>query len=143
MLRRSLGGLFVACLLLPAASGCALVFEHNEQLRSQEPRQCARFETDKAADLFQTAYAHRLKHQDPTRSASVGIIFVTWMSWTTTVAEAAFYNDELAVCDTNHDGFISEVEAAAYHRRVFPPEATHEQPLPPEPVPAVLGQPAT
>ena len=152
MSRREWAGLFVVCLLLPAGSGCALVFERNEQLRAQEPRNCVRFESETAASLFQTAYAERLKHRDPTKAASFGIIFVTWMSWTTTLAEAAFYNDEVAACDLNHDGLISEAEATVYHHRVFPqeclngrpmtPEPIHfGSPLPAEPIPVAPGQP--
>jgi hypothetical protein len=150
MSRSQLAGLFVACLVLQTGSGCALVFERNEQIRIEEPRNCVHFESESAASLFQSAFAERLRHRDPTRTASFGIVFVTWMSWTTTVAEAAFYNDEVATCDLNHDGLITEAEAAAYHRRVFPQESSNARPtspeplgefLPAEPIPAVLGQP--
>jgi hypothetical protein len=154
MRRSFLAGLFLTCSCLVSGSGCALVFERNEQVRAQEPRNCVRFESATAADLFQTAYMERLKHREPSRSSSFGIIFVTWMTWTSTVAEAAFYNDEAAACDINHDGFISEAEAAAYHRRVFPqgcespsgipmtPEPVRfGTPLPAEPIPTVPGQP--
>jgi hypothetical protein len=153
MSRRPLGMLFVACLLLQNGAGCVVLYERNEQLRAQEPRQCIRFESETAANLFQTACAYRLQHQNPTRSGSFGIIFVTCMSWTTTVAEAAFYNDEAASCDLNHDGLISEAEATVYYRRVFPQAAMPGEPmipeparfggpLPAEPIPATLGQPS-
>jgi hypothetical protein len=145
--------------LLTGNAGCAVVFERNELLRAQEPRQCVRFESEKAAELFQTAFAYRLQHQSPTNSSNFGIFLVTWMSWTTTVAEAAFYNDEAAACDLNHDGLITEAEAVAYHHRVMPLPASHEEPPPPpgpvqfgpplpgeplpaEPIPAALGQPS-
>jgi hypothetical protein len=153
MPRRNMAGLLVAFGCLSAGSGCALVFEQNEQIRAQEPRNCVRFESATAADLFHSAYAERLNHRDPARSSSFGIIFVTWVSCTTTVAEAAFYNDEVAACDTNRDGLISEAEANAYHDRAFPqgcqrpgvrfvtPEPPRfGTPLPAEPIPAVPGQ---
>jgi hypothetical protein len=119
MLRRSLGGLLLVGLCGVMAAGC-VVYEKRELLRTDEPKRLARFESDAAASLFDFGFARRLKNQDQAQSETVCILLAKW-TWTAAVAEAAYYNDEIVACDTNHDGVISEAEALAYHRRIAPP----------------------
>lgn len=59
------------------------------------------------------------KRRDATASVRmVAIPFLTMHVHSATPSENAFYNDQIAACDTDGDGLITDSEAISFHERV-------------------------
>lgn len=93
-------------------SGCVTFYKKSETIRPAEERMAVEFESEEAARQFHQG----MKKHDRNREnrTYVGVPFVTFFSKTSVLSENAFYNEQLKICDTNRDGFISEAEASIY-----------------------------
>jgi hypothetical protein len=109
--------LLALCAALPCC-GCLCVYNYTseESLRASEPKRAVQFQSETAARLFCTTVNQRMKcaREEPTEEIYIPLL--TSIIRTRKLSEAAFYNDQVAVCDTNGDGFITDAEAVAYHR---------------------------
>jgi hypothetical protein len=101
------------CAALPCG-GCLYVHNFDEVVRDQEPKRTVAFESEAAARLFCAAVERQRKASYDDQEEFVWIPFITWISKSRRLSEAAFYNDQLVVCDTDGDGVITDAEAASY-----------------------------
>ncbi len=109
--RRLLPSLLILSL---AGSGCLLSHSHKRVVRQDEIRERVEFESDEAAATF-----HAVATDDDARSAlrgeaSFGIPFVVGISHQSVLSPNAYYNDQVAMCDMNGDGFLSDEEIAIF-----------------------------
>jgi len=97
--------------------GCLCVYNYTseESLRASEPKRAVQFQSETAARLFCTTVNLRMKcaREEPTEEIYIPLL--TSITRTQKLSDAAFYNDQVAVCDTNGDGLITDAEAVAYH----------------------------
>ena len=107
-----LSGVLIAFTL--SSTGCITLYSKKEEIGEREERLTINFESEDAAQLFNTTAARRLKKPAPTDKSYVGIPFVTLYSKTTVLSENARYNDEIRRCDSDRDGIITDAEAKAY-----------------------------
>jgi hypothetical protein len=110
----------VATAMLCSLSGCVHTTYYDDA-----PRQDTRFESQQAATTFYNAVL--AEHYPPpplrdddkpaheTLSLWVGENFVTWNH---VKSSNVIFNDAAAQADTNHDGLITEAEAAAFANAV-------------------------
>lgn len=114
MTRPSLVRLCSGLLALAACPGCLTLFSKVEVIRGDEQRIPVRFETTKAARLFYDKCAGCDKKVGGT---CFGVPFITFFSNQTTVSDNAVFNDQLRICDTDQDGFVTEHEALIYTKQ--------------------------
>jgi hypothetical protein len=109
---------FLALCAALSCCGCLCVYNYTceESVRAEEPKRAVQFESETAARLFCTTVNLRMKSSRDEPSEEIYIPFLTSITRTRRLSEAAYYNDQVAVCDTNGDGLITDVEAVAYHR---------------------------
>ena len=105
-----LGTLVVSLL----GGGCVTFYRKTEEIGAKEPRLTVDFETEHAAQLFNSTVEKKLRQPAPTDNSRVGVPFVTFYSKTRVMSENARYNAEVVKCDSNGDGKISEAEARTY-----------------------------
>jgi hypothetical protein len=99
------------------AFGCMTLtsYEREETVRAGESRRCVSFESPAVASGFEASVKDRWAENGGTvKKESFGILFVTCYSKSTSLAECAFYNDQIAACDIDHDGIITEAELKLY-----------------------------
>lgn len=70
-------------------------------------------------DFAQCAFDERALNAEARNKAGTGglfaIPFLLWWSTTKTLSPSAWYNDQIAVCDSDKDGWISQREAVAFN----------------------------
>jgi hypothetical protein len=106
------------CALLPACAGCLLVYTKEETLRKDESRRPVTFESDTGARLFAAAVEKQLAKPREVGSQNLVIPFLTYITVSSKLSEAAAFNDEMTACDTDHNGVISDGEAVAFHKMI-------------------------
>jgi hypothetical protein len=105
------------CAALPCCGClCAYTYTCEESLRAGEPKRAVKFQSETAARLFCTTVDRRMRTAREEPTEEIYIPLVTSITRTRKLSEAAFYNDQVAVCDTDGDGLITDAEAVAYHR---------------------------
>src|SRR5205823_5074043 len=102
--------LLALCAALPCC-GCLCVYTCEEPLRGDEPKRTVHFQSETAARLFCTTVDLRQKSGREEHTEEFYIPFLTSITRTRKLSEAAFYNDQAAVCDTDGDGMITDAEA--------------------------------
>lgn len=99
-------------------SGCLVTHVNRSVVRDKEPRREMQFESPFAQRTF-NQLAFNEKRRDATASVRmVAIPFLTMHVHSATPSENAFYNDQIAACDTDGDGLITDSEAISFHERV-------------------------
>ncbi len=99
-------------------SGCLVTHVNRSVVRDKEPRRELQFESAFAQRTF-NQLAFNEKRRDATASVRmVAIPFLTMHVHSATPSENAFYNDQIAACDTDSDGVITDSEAMSFHERV-------------------------
>jgi hypothetical protein len=123
----------VAVLLIVGGScafGCMTLtsYEREETVRAGEARRCVAFESPAVASGFESAVKDRwAENGGAVKKESFGILFVTCYSKSTSLAESAFYNDQIAACDIDHNGIITEAELKLYQSAPRPTHGTNIQ----------------
>jgi hypothetical protein len=102
------------CAALPCC-GCLYSYTCEEAVRAAEPKRAVHFQSETAARLFCTTVDLRLKSAREELTEEFCVPFISYVK-IRKLSEAAFYNDQVAVCDTDGDGVITDAEAVAYHR---------------------------
>lgn len=101
----------VVCLPL---AGCLITHHQHKIVREDEPMRDVAFASDDARVEFDQVARDDDARLKEGGGSIVAIPFLLWWSTTTVKSPAAWYNDHISACDTDHDGQISEVEARAY-----------------------------
>jgi hypothetical protein len=115
MLRRH-AYLVVAVLLLNA--GCLFNYQQTDTVRREEcPRQVA-FESEAAERLFADGLETRKEAGRLVQCNRVTIPFLLNWSRSAELSEAAFFNDQVRICDADGNGCLTDTEVAAYHKRI-------------------------
>lgn len=104
----------LACMQAAACSGCLVVQNREEILRKSEERRPVRFQSGFAQRTFQQKAVSKETRDgaSETNTVSVPLLFVYRKK--VAPSDAALFNDQLAACDVDADGFISDDEAMAY-----------------------------
>lgn len=105
----------LSVILLGSCSGCLFAHNSTNVVRSDELRRSVRFESPVAREAFSARAFNDKVREKATQSKFFAIPFLFWYSRTDTLSDNAFYNDQVAACDANHDGVISVEEALAYN----------------------------
>jgi hypothetical protein len=113
------------CLLamMSVQTGCLVTHVNRKIVRESEPRREVEFETPFAQRTFNQLAFHEKRRNASASTRMVAIPFITMHVHSATPSENAFYNDQIAVCDTDGNGWISDSEAISYHERVAGAEA--------------------
>jgi hypothetical protein len=105
--------LLVAALLC-SLSGCLFVNHSTRVVRDKEPMLPVQFES-KQAQQYYAAGVHDLQTRKQTYNFQVSAMpLLWWRSTANELSDNAIYNDQISVCDTNGDNFITMEEAMAY-----------------------------
>jgi hypothetical protein len=115
-MRRPFVRLLLLWAALPSCGGCLVMYTGEEAIRPAEPKRQVLFESPAAARTFAETVQPRLCNRE-SYARRIEVPILASVEVKQKLSEAAFYNDELAACDTNGDGFITEAEAEAYRRR--------------------------
>lgn len=103
------GGIVVLGMLL--VSGCV----HHEQTIYRDPERAkVEFENDSAARHFYEALSHRGNKGRSERRTEVSLPIIFDHETRVVTGENAAFNDAVALCDTNKDGKITEMEARIF-----------------------------
>jgi hypothetical protein len=104
--------------LLVASPGCLVTHHATNVVREKEPRREVRFESDQVRQAFEARIADlKDRGEKPHKERVVAVPFLLWWSREEVLAENAWYNDQVAVCDVNRDTLITFQEALAYNPR--------------------------
>lgn len=106
----------LAVAILASTSGCLLSHTHKRVFREKEPVRTTHFESDEVARKFNTHVADSDRKAEGS-SFSLGIPFLLGLSGQSVPSRNAFYNDQVAHCDTDANGFLSAAEVEAYLAR--------------------------
>ena len=97
---------------LVAAGGC-IVSARETEVRADEPRLIARFESDDGLARFQRVVRERAEWDREVGGSAVVLPFVV-LARGETLSRNAFYNDQLAAADVDADGLIRDAEVDGY-----------------------------
>jgi len=98
-------------LLALATSGC---ISTHETIYSDTERTKVSFASDKAGrDFYETLSRTRQAHERTEKRTEVNLILID-VDHRTVAGPNRQFNDAVAFCDTNHDGVITEAEAAIF-----------------------------
>jgi hypothetical protein len=117
-MRRATRALLLGVFLLPCTGGCALYWVRQETVRPNERRRDMAFESETAAQLFAEGY-EKCRRSTNSDGQFFAIPFVCCLANGSRLSANAIYNDELARCDRDRNGLITEAEARAYNRWVL------------------------
>jgi hypothetical protein len=110
------------CLLLLAtlllAGGCTF-YSQTRIIRGEEARIAVTFETEEAARLFQETAKLREYSNKPVRRSRTGLPLVNFYVENEQLGSDAFYNDQVAICDTDKSLSITESEARIYRELYY------------------------
>jgi len=112
---RSVAILVSVGLLLASSSGCLLNRTNRKVVRQDEARQGVQFESNLAQSAFTQAATDESKREAEGDSSGIYIPFLLAWGDETVLSPAAYYNDQIMLCDANGDGLITEAEAWAYN----------------------------
>ena len=101
--------------LLCFSSGCLFTHHSTNLVRQDEPPREVQFESLAAQQAFNAKAFDEEARQKAAKTDFVAIPFLLWWSKMHVLSEGAYYNDQVAVCDTDGDGLISVGEALAYN----------------------------
>lgn len=104
--------------LMSLQTGCLVTHVNRSIVREREPRRELNFESPFAARTFNQLAFNEKRRNASASTRMVAIPFLTMHVHSATPSENAFYNDQIAACDTDGDGFITDSEAMSFHERV-------------------------
>ncbi len=104
---------FLIC--LPGLAGCLFVRHHTKIDREKEMQQQVVFENVQAQRVFESRAANPVARAVDGKTNVVAVPFLLWSSTHRMKSEAAYYNDQIRVCDKDGDRQISEAEALSYN----------------------------
>jgi hypothetical protein len=111
MLRSRLALAAVALCSLALFPGCLTLFSKTEVVRGDESRKPVRFESQQAAEEFNSAVKWKSKSLG---GSHLGIPFVTFYEKDRQLSASAHFNDCVTRCDTDQDGVITLAEAKIF-----------------------------
>lgn len=109
--------------LMSSQTGCLVTHVNRSIVRDKEPRREMQFETPFAQRTFNQLAFNEKRRNASSSTRMVAIPFLTMHVHSATPSENAFYNDQIAACDTDSDGWITDSEAISYHERIGHTEA--------------------
>ncbi|MGL4462797.1 MAG: hypothetical protein ACRDD1_10445 [Planctomycetia bacterium] len=95
----------------PLLGGCITFFSRTQYVGSDQPRLPVQFESPVAARTFLDCMDGRSRLLGQTY---IGVPFVTFFASNQQLAESAFFNEQVRICDTNADGLVTMDEATIY-----------------------------
>ncbi len=101
--------------LLASCPGCLITRHSTNVIRQDEPRREVAFESPTAQQAFSAKAFDSEAREGAARSKVVAIPFLLWWSKMDVLSEGAYYNDQVAACDTDGNGMVSVQEALAYN----------------------------
>jgi hypothetical protein len=104
----------LAASLVGSSSGCLVVHTRERVVREDEQRRSVRFSSPRAQRDFQTAALDPKTRRSNESSNLFGIPFLMFYYHCTKLSENAYYNDQLADCDSDGDGLITDDEVLAF-----------------------------
>jgi hypothetical protein len=104
----------VAATLFCSFSGCLFVNHSTKVVRDKEPMQRVAFESEQARQSFMAGVHDLQSHKQSYNFQVSAMPLLWWRSSANELSDNAIYNDQISVCDTNGDGFISTQEAVTY-----------------------------
>lgn len=104
--------------LLSFQSGCLVTHVNRSIVRDKEPRRELQFESAFAQRTFNQLAFNEKRRNATASTRMVAIPFLTMHVHSATPSENAFYNDQIAACDTDSDGVVTDSEAISFHERV-------------------------
>ncbi len=106
--------LALAASLVVTSGGCLVFHARERVVREDEPRRSVRFASSRAQRDFRTAALDpKSRHKNDSFNV-VGIPFLMFHYNGTKLSDNAYYNDQLADCDGDGDGLITDTEVVAY-----------------------------
>ena len=102
-------------LSLPSLTGCLFVRHRVKEVREDEIRQPVQYESELAQEMFTDRAEDEAARTRTGSTSAVAIPFVLWWSKTTVKSSSAYFNDQIAACDRNKDGLITEFEAHKFN----------------------------
>lgn len=104
--------------LLVACPGCLVTHHSRHIVREEEPRREVEFESLQVRQAFEARLADlKDKGDKPRKERILAIPFLLAWSREEVLSDNAWYNDQLAACDTNGDNRIALDEAWVYNPR--------------------------
>jgi hypothetical protein len=103
--------------LLVFAPGCLITRHATNVVRKNEKPRKVQFESTQAKSIFDGKVAEQKTDKGMSNPNVFAVPFLLWYSSTDVVSDNGIYNDQIAICDTNGDGFISLQEAETYAAR--------------------------
>lgn len=104
------------------SSGCAIIHSY-EEVRRNEQRIGIKFESEKAAKLFNEAFSsieRRLGAKNLPDSTRVDLILITLYRKQRKLSDNAFYNDAVNEADTDGNLIVTEDEALRFYKSKIP-----------------------
>jgi hypothetical protein len=95
-------------------SGCLITRHNTNIVRKSEKLRPVQFESAEAKNLFDGKLVQAKSDQGMKNPQVFAVPFLLWYSSTDVVSDNGVYNDQLGICDTNGDGYISDREAMIY-----------------------------
>jgi hypothetical protein len=104
----------LAVALLCSCSGCLYVNHSTRVIRDKEPVLPVQFESPQAQRIYSAGVHDLQSHKQPYNFQVSAMPLLWWRSTANELSDNAIYNDQISVCDTNGDNFITMEEAMAY-----------------------------
>lgn len=105
--------------ILTLNSGCLITRYKTNVVRQNEKPRAVKFESSQAKNIFDGKEIEaKTRLTGPSNPRIVAVPFLLLWSSTDVVSDNGIYNDQLAICDSNGDGFITTDEATTYSAKV-------------------------
>ncbi len=104
--------------LLCLVPGCLITRHNTNVIRKNEEPKVAQFESPQAKNLFDAKVAEARAKQTGSHGRVFAVPFLLWYSSADVVSDNGVYNDQLAICDANGDGYVSLQESQIYSARI-------------------------
>jgi hypothetical protein len=104
----------IAVCFVASSGGCLVVHTRERVVREEEQRRNVHFSSPRAQRDFQSAALDPKTRRANESSSCFGIPFLMLYYHSTKLSENAYYNDQLADCDSDGDGLITDDEVLAF-----------------------------
>jgi hypothetical protein len=106
--------LVIMASLIVCSNGCLVFHSRERVVREDEPRRSVRFSSTRAQRDFNTTALDPKDRRRNDSTSVLGVPFVMFYYNSTKLSDNAWYNDQLADCDGDGDGLITDTEVVAY-----------------------------
>ncbi|HJT30524.1 MAG TPA: hypothetical protein VJ783_00550, partial [Pirellulales bacterium] len=97
-------------------SGCLMGRVRGDLIRADEPRRPSRFVSVSAKQEFEARVREQFPKRRTQSSQTAWLMPIFLFRRETKLSENAYYNDQLASCDADANGFVTDDEVAWYTR---------------------------